>query len=97
MATTIFRFPTRERRTSVRSSRNSQTYRLQPVVVEYLHALHLNPAKWWRIFSDVFAVSLILIVITGLLIPRGRQGLAGRGKWLVGTGILVPLVALVMM
>jgi hypothetical protein len=73
-----------------------ETIRRRPVFY-YLNALHLNPAKWWKIFSDVFAVALILIVMTGLLLPRGRLGLAGRGKWLVGAGILAPLAALVMM
>lgn len=73
-----------------------ETIRRRPVLY-YLNALHLNPAKWWKIFSDVFAIALILIVITGLLLPRGRLGLAGRGKWLLGAGILVPLAALVMM
>lgn len=72
-----------------------ETIRRRPVLY-HLNALHLNPAKWWKIFSDVFAVSLILIVITGLLLPRGRLGLAGRGKWLLGAGVLVPLAALVM-
>jgi uncharacterized protein len=72
-----------------------ETIRRRPVLY-HLNALHLNPAKWWKIFSDVFAVALILIVITGLLLPRGRQGLAGRGKWLVGAGIIAPLAALMM-
>ncbi len=59
--------------------------------------LHLNPKKWWLAFSDVFAVCLILIVLTGLLIPKGRKGLAGRGKWFVGGGMLIPLAAIVLM
>lgn len=44
-AMTIRKFPTRERRTSVRSSRNfPQTYRLQPVVVEF-HTDFINVRK----------------------------------------------------
>jgi hypothetical protein len=73
-----------------------ETIRRRPVLFQ-LNALHLNPEKWWKIFSDVFAIALILIVITGLLLPRGRLGLAGRGKWLVGAGALVPIAALMMM
>lgn len=72
-----------------------ETIRRRPVLY-HLNALHLNPEKWWKIFSDIFAVALILIVLTGLLLPRGRKGLAGRGKWLVAAGVLVPLAALVM-
>jgi hypothetical protein len=73
-----------------------ETIRRRPVLF-HLNALHLNPQKWWKLFSDVFALALILIVITGLLLPRGRLGLAGRGKWLLGAGVLVPIAALVMM
>ena len=58
--------------------------------------LHLNPKGWWLVFSDVFAVALLVIVITGLVLLRGRSGFFGRGKWLVGAGVLVPLVALLL-
>ncbi len=63
----------------------------------YANRLHLNPARWWRLFSDVFAASLLVIAVTGLVIPRGGAGLAGRGKWLVAAGALVPLAAVMVM
>ncbi len=56
--------------------------------------LHLNPKGWWLAFSDIFAVALLVIAITGLLLLRGRKGFLGRGKWLVGAGVLIPLLAL---
>lgn len=59
-----------------------------------VNMLHLNPERWWRIFSDMFAVGLVFIALTGLLIPRGRRGILGRGKWLVGSGLLIPLAAM---
>ncbi len=61
------------------------------------NALHLNPVTWWKLFSDLFAVGLIVIAATGLTIPRGRAGLAGRGKWLVGAGIVTPLAAMLLL
>ncbi|MCC6494617.1 MAG: PepSY-associated TM helix domain-containing protein [Pirellulales bacterium] len=60
------------------------------------NSLHLNPAKWWKAFSDLFAVGLIVIALTGLFIARGRHGLAGRGKWLVGAGLAGPLAAMLL-
>lgn len=58
--------------------------------------LHLNPKGWWLIFSDTFAVALLVIAITGLVMLRGRKGFFGRGKWLVGAGVLAPLFALLL-
>lgn len=70
-----------------------ESIRRRPLLYE-ANVLHLNPTKWWRWFSDIFAVALIVIAITGLCIARGPQGLAGRGKWLVGTGLAAPLAAM---
>jgi len=56
--------------------------------------LHYNPNKWWTWFSDIFAVSLILISISGILIIKGKKGITGRGAWLTGLGILIPILFL---
>ena len=74
-------------------SAHHETIRRRPVLF-YLNRLHLNPARWWKLFSDFFAVCLILIAITGLFVLRGPKGLAGRGKWLVAAGLIVPLLAM---
>jgi hypothetical protein len=42
----------------------------------------------------LFTVGLIVISLTGLFILKGRNGLVGRGKWLVSVGLLLPLLAL---
>lgn len=58
--------------------------------------LHLNKGKgWWTWFADVYAVGLALLAVTGLFIIPGRKGLSGRGKWLVGAGLLAPLLYLI--
>jgi hypothetical protein len=54
--------------------------------------LHLNhPKKLWTWFADLYAVSLGLLAVSGLFILKGKKGLAGRGKWLVGVGFVIPL------
>jgi hypothetical protein len=54
--------------------------------------LHLNhPKKLWTWFADLYAVSLGLLAVSGLFILKGKKGLAGRGKWLVGIGFVIPL------
>ncbi|QDU53919.1 PepSY-associated TM helix domain-containing protein [Aeoliella mucimassa] len=74
-------------------STHHETIGRRPVLY-YLNRLHLNPAKWWKVFSDVFAICLVLIAVTGMIVVRGRNGLAGRGKWLVAAGLIVPLLAM---
>lgn len=58
--------------------------------------LHRNGIKGWKWASDVFALMLILINITGLFILRGKHGISGRGKWLIAAGALPPLVVLIL-
>ncbi len=56
--------------------------------------LHYNPIKYWTWFSDIFAGALILIAISGILIPRGAYGITKRGVWLTLFGILIPIIYL---
>ncbi|MCM2255765.1 MAG: hypothetical protein NDJ94_08855 [Vicinamibacteria bacterium] len=60
-----------------------------------MNFLHLNePKGWWTWAADAYAVVLGFLAISGLFVLKGRNGLAGRGKWLAGLGVLLPIVAL---
>lgn len=62
-----------------------------------INFLHYNTArKWWTIFSDIFAVSLITITITGLFLVKGKNGIRRRGAILMGVGLILPLIALLL-
>jgi len=56
--------------------------------------LHYNPGKWWKYFSDIYCVSLIIVTITGLFIIKGRNGITKRGAILTIIGIILPLLFL---
>ncbi len=59
--------------------------------------LHLNHAKkLWTYMADVYAGALGLLAITGLFVLKGRKGITGRGAWLTGAGILVPVAFLLL-
>ena len=58
--------------------------------------LHYNPGRWWTTFSDVFAVCLILITLTGLVIVKGSKGFWGRGGILFIIGVLIPVLFLML-
>lgn len=59
--------------------------------------LHLNrPKGAWTWVADAYAGLLLLLAVTGLFMLKGRQGLAGRGKWFVLAGLLLPVVFLIL-
>lgn len=68
-----------------------ESVRRRPIIAA-LNRLHYNPNRWWTIFSDVFAGSLIIITITGLVIVPGKKGLKGRGAIELIVGLLIPLL-----
>lgn len=65
-------------------------------IFNQLNFLHYNPGIWWKWFSDIFCISLIIIAITGLFILKGKNGITHRGAWLVTIGIGIPLFLLVL-
>ncbi|MBE7452206.1 MAG: PepSY-associated TM helix domain-containing protein [Kofleriaceae bacterium] len=63
-----------------------------------VNALHLNNLKGvWTYVADVFAVALIFLAISGMIMMKGDRGLAGRGKWFVLAGLAVPVGFIVYM
>ena len=57
-----------------------------------LSKLHYNPGKVWTVFSDLFAVAMVVVVATGLLMLRGRHGMIGIGGIEFIIGLLIPLL-----
>lgn len=66
-------------------------------VFHQLSFLHYNPGKWWTYFSDIFAVCLILICLTGLFMNKGKRGLIGIGGMEMIIGIVIPVLFLLFM
>jgi hypothetical protein len=68
----------------------------RPVFYE-MNYLHYNHGKFfWTWFSDIFAVGMVLLAITGLFVLKGKNGLKKRGVWFVLAGSLIPLIFLLM-
>lgn len=64
-------------------------------VFYHANVLHRNSLKQWRWASDAFAVFLIVINLTGIFVLSGKNGITGRGKWLILVGFLPPVIALI--
>lgn len=67
-----------------------ETVRRRLLFYQFNH-LHLFPKGGWLIFSDLFAIGLCIISITGLFILRGKNGITRRGAVLVAAGLVVPV------
>jgi hypothetical protein len=66
----------------------------RPVLYES-NFLHLNhPKKAWTWIADVFAVALAFLALSGIFLIKGAKGLAGRGKWFLAAGVVIPAWAL---
>lgn len=59
-----------------------------------INFLHYNPGRWWKYFSDIFCIALILVTITGLFLVKGKNGITRRGAILTAAGIILPLLFL---
>ncbi len=63
-------------------------------VIGAMSRLHYNPGKWWPIFADLFAIGLIIITLTGLVMQKGKHGLWGIGGIELLVGAAIPLLFL---
>lgn len=73
---------------------NLETIKKRPVFNQ-INFLHYNtPRKLWTWFSDLFALGLIILAITGLFVLKGKNGFSQRGVYFVVTGIVIPLLLL---
>ncbi len=64
-------------------------------VIKEMNLLHYNGLKrFYTWFSDLYAVALIVLAITGLFVLRGKNGILGRGAWLTAIGIILPALFL---
>ena len=68
----------------------------RPLLYQF-NFVHLNhPKKLWTWFADLYSISLALLAITGLFTLKGRKGITGRGAWLTGAGIIIPIIFLML-
>jgi hypothetical protein len=60
-------------------------------IIKEMNLLHYNNLKkFYTWFSDLYAVGLIVLAITGMFVLRGKNGIMGRGAWLTAIGIIIP-------
>lgn len=59
--------------------------------------LHLNRGKAaWTIVADAYAIGLLFLALSGMLMLPGKNGMRGRGGILVALGIAVPALYVIL-
>lgn len=58
--------------------------------------LHLNRGKkGWTYIADFYAVVLLVLAFSGMIMVRGRQGLVGRGGVFLLIGLAIPIIYII--
>ena len=64
-------------------------------IISQAMKLHKNTSNFWIYYSDIFAISLIVIALTGtLMIKAGKFSWKNRGWKLAVAGVIFPLLFL---
>ena len=72
-----------------------ETHEKRPVIY-WFNRLHYNRINGWSFMGDFFAFSLVFFAISGLFMIKGKNGIAGRGKWYLLIGILIPIIYMIL-
>ena len=67
-------------------------YRRKVPIIGHTFFLHKFSNKFWVWYSDIFAISLIIIAITGLMMPKGKNSFKKSGWKLMVLGLIIPLI-----
>lgn len=58
-----------------------------------INKIHLaQTGQLWIWISDLMAIFMLFVAISGLFLLKGKYGIRGRGLWLTALGIVIPLV-----
>jgi hypothetical protein len=68
-------------------------FMLTPILGQ-MTKLHIDTSKYWIYYSDIFAISMLIIALIALIFPKGKHSFKKYGWKLALTGLLFPLIFL---
>ncbi len=80
----------------VKTGKGSLEFKRKVPIIGHSMYLHKSTNSFWIWYSDIFGVAMLLIAITGILIPAGKNGFSKRGWKLAIAGMLFPVLFLVL-
>ena len=63
-------------------------------VLGQMTMLHIDTNKFWIYYSDLFAISLLLIAVSAIIFPKGKYSFVNYGWKLSLAGLAVPLIVI---
>ena len=79
---------------SLETGTGTLEYKRKVPVIGHSMYLHKTTNKAWIWYSDIFGVAMIIIAVTGMLIPVGKNGFSTRGWKLMLAGLIFPFIFL---
>jgi len=68
-----------------------EMFHIRPVLGQMVD-LHKSNDSLWLWYSDIFAISVLIICLTGLIITKGKYGFKQRGWKLALVGVVIPSI-----
>ncbi|MCH2193709.1 PepSY-associated TM helix domain-containing protein [Kordia sp.] len=78
--------------TEMKTGKGTVEYKRKVPIVGHSMYLHKSTNSFWIWYSDIFGVAMLVIAVTGVLIPMGKKGFKGRGWKLAVAGMLFPIL-----
>lgn len=69
-----------------------ETIKRRPVFYQFNYLHYNHSKKLWMGFSDLYAIGLLLLAITGLFMVKGKHSITRQGALWTVAGILIPLI-----
>ncbi len=80
----------------LKTGKGSLEFKRKVPIIGHTMYLHKSTNSFWIWYSDIFGAAMLLIAITGILIPAGKNGFSKRGWKLAVLGMLFPILFLVL-
>ena len=69
-------------------------FRITPILGQ-MTKLHIDTSKFWIYYSDIFAISLLIIALTSMFLPVGKYSFRNYGWKLAVLGVLFPIIFII--
>ena len=82
--------------TDLKTGKGNVEYKRKVPLIGHTMYLHKTTNSYWVWYSDIFGAAMLLIVITGILIPVGKNEFSKRGWKLAIARMLIPVLFLIL-